>query len=203
MTPWTLGNHEFNFGRDIFTGVLGQATFPILAGERERRRRVRDRQRAALTSTVRREDRRPGGDQGRDPGHQQPPRPQLRAAEQHPRPDLQRPAGQGAGAVEPACGPTNDVVVALTHIGFTENPASVEVDNNVDTNMAMTVTGLDAIIGGHSHTNPATGFGDYKYLPTIVPDPNRQTGAHQPGLSLQQHARRDRPRHARQGWRRL
>ena len=50
--------------------------------------------------------------------------------------------------------PTNDVVVALTHIGFTENPASVEVDKNVDTNMAATVTGLDAIIGGHSHTNP-------------------------------------------------
>ena len=25
-----LGNHEFNFGSDIFTGVLGQANFPIL-----------------------------------------------------------------------------------------------------------------------------------------------------------------------------
>ncbi len=70
--------------------------------------------------------------------------------------------------------PTNDVVVALTHIGFTENPASVEVDASVDTNMAKTVTGLDTIIGGHSHTNPATGFGDYKYLPTIVPDPNNK-----------------------------
>ena len=34
--------------------------------------------------------------------------------------------------------------------------------------MAMTVSGLDAIVGSHSHTNPATGFGDYKYLPTIV-----------------------------------
>ncbi len=31
--------------------------------------------------------------------------------------------------------PTNDVVIALTHIGFTENPASVEVDANVDTNL--------------------------------------------------------------------
>jgi 5'-nucleotidase len=68
--------------------------------------------------------------------------------------------------------PTNDVVIALTHIGFTEDPKSVEVDNNVDTNMAMTVTGLDAIVGSHSHTNPATGFGAYKFLPTIIADPD-------------------------------
>ncbi len=27
---WTLGNHEFNFGKDIFTSVLKQATFPTL-----------------------------------------------------------------------------------------------------------------------------------------------------------------------------
>ncbi len=26
----TLGNHEFNFGSDVFKGVLGQADFPIL-----------------------------------------------------------------------------------------------------------------------------------------------------------------------------
>ena len=26
----TLGNHEFNFGKDVFTSVLGQATFPLL-----------------------------------------------------------------------------------------------------------------------------------------------------------------------------
>ena len=68
--------------------------------------------------------------------------------------------------------PTNDVVIALTHIGFTENPASVEVDANVDTNLVANVTGLDAVIGGHSHTNPATGFGAYKYLPSIVVDPD-------------------------------
>ena len=36
-------------------------------------------------------------------------------------------------------GPTNDVVIALTHIGFTENPASVEVDANVDTNLVANV----------------------------------------------------------------
>jgi hypothetical protein len=60
----------------------------------------------------------------------------------------------------------------LTHIGFTEDPKSVEVDKNVDTNMAAQVSGLDAIIGSHSHTNPATGFGAYKYLPTIVAGPD-------------------------------
>ena len=68
--------------------------------------------------------------------------------------------------------PTNDVLIALTHIGFTENPASVEVDANVDTNLVANVSGLDALVGGHSHTNPATGFGLYKYLPSIVPDPD-------------------------------
>ena len=68
--------------------------------------------------------------------------------------------------------PTNDVVLALTHIGFTENPGSVEIDNNVDTYMAANVTGLDTIIGAHSHTNPASGFGAYKFLPTIVGGPN-------------------------------
>ena len=27
---WTLGNHEFNFGKEIFTSVLKQANFPTL-----------------------------------------------------------------------------------------------------------------------------------------------------------------------------
>ena len=49
------------------------------------------------------------------------------------------------------------------------------MDTNVDTNLAATVTGLDAIIGGHSHTDPPgrrASSGDYKYLPTIVADPD-------------------------------
>ncbi len=29
-TAMTLGNHEFNYGNYVFTGTLGQATFPIL-----------------------------------------------------------------------------------------------------------------------------------------------------------------------------
>ncbi len=30
---WTLGNHEFNFGSQIFTGVISQAHIPHPAGE--------------------------------------------------------------------------------------------------------------------------------------------------------------------------
>ena len=32
----TLGNHEFNFGSDIFTSTLRQANFPILQANVER-----------------------------------------------------------------------------------------------------------------------------------------------------------------------
>ena len=64
------------------------------------------------------------------------------------------------------------MVIALTHIGFTDDPKSVEVDTNVDTYFAAQVAGVDAIIGGHSHTNPSTGFADYKYLPTFVAGPD-------------------------------
>ena len=44
--------------------------------------------------------------------------------------------------------------------------------------MAATVNGIDAIIGGHSHTNPdpqptgSTYRGAYKYLPAIVGNPD-------------------------------
>ena len=31
---------------------------------------------------------------------------------------------------------------------------------------------MDAVIGSHSHTNPSTGFGVYKYLPAILAGPN-------------------------------
>ena len=68
--------------------------------------------------------------------------------------------------------PASDVTIALTHIGFTTNPASVEVDDNVDTYLAQNVDNIDVIIGSHSHTNPATGFGAYKFLPTTLASPD-------------------------------
>jgi len=35
------------------------------------------------------------------------------------------------------------------------------------------VSGVDAIIGGHSHTT-VSGFGDYKFLPTFVSNPSHE-----------------------------
>ncbi len=94
----TLGNHEFNFGSAIFKAVMGQATFPVLGAN------VTDTGAYGLADgrrrAVRREDPRSRGDQGRDPRHHQPPRPELRAPEQHPGPFVQRPAGEGPGALD-------------------------------------------------------------------------------------------------------
>ena len=107
-------------------------------------------------------------------------------------------------AVRPRrCRPNNDVVIALTHIGFTTNPKSVEVDENVDTNLAAQVTGIDAIVGSHSHTNPASPEAPTSTCRPIVGGPDEHAGDHQPGLPLQQHPGRGRHRRARQGGRRL
>ena len=165
----TLGNHEFNFGKDIFTSSLAHANFPVLQAN------ISDDGQYGLAQvpilpylekTV--------GPEGikvailgignhRVPNYELPsnirgltfPDPIARAQE-----------------LSDALRPNNDVLLALTHIGFTENPDSVEVDTRVDTAMAASVTGLDLIIGGHSHTNPASGFGAYKFLPTLLGGPN-------------------------------
>jgi 2',3'-cyclic-nucleotide 2'-phosphodiesterase (5'-nucleotidase family) len=164
----TLGNHEFNFGSAIFQGELGQATFPLLQAN-VAEDPANPYGLAAVNvqpyvlKTV-------GGDidvailgigNHRVPNYELPSNiPGLTFSD---------PIAK-AQELSALLRPTNDVVIALTHIGFTENPASVEVDANVDTNLVKNVTGLDAVVGGHSHTNPATGFGAYKYLPSIVVD---------------------------------
>ncbi len=167
-----VGNHEFNFGSATFVSVFKQALFPLLGAN------VSDTGVYGLSQVG------PGG-QGVQPylektldGIQV----AILGITNHRVPNYELPSNipgltfsdplDKAQELSDALRPTNDVVVALTHIGFTEDPKSVEVDKNVDTNMAMTVSGLDVIIGSHSHTNPATGFGDYKYLPTIVGGPN-------------------------------
>ncbi len=161
-----LGNHEFNFGSDVFTSVLGQATFPLLQAN------ISDTGEYGLAAagvlpyvqkTV-------GGDI----------QVAILGIGNHRIPNYELPSNiPGLTFTDPiavaqtyatALAPTNDVVIALTHIGFTENPNSVEVDDKVDTNLAASTTNIDAVIGGHSHTNPASGFGAYKYLPTIVAD---------------------------------
>ncbi len=195
----TLGNHEFNYGGDVFQGVLGQADFAVLGAN------VSDTTAA------------PCHDHWQWYGHHRKPKPcppkvvsyGLSAANggegvnpyveinlggikvavlgitNHRVPNYELPSNiQGLTFSDPiAAGkkyaPTlaaqGDVVVALTHIGFTENPSSVEVDTNVDTNFAAQVPGVDAIIGGHSHTDPSkqTAYsGDYKFLPTVVGGPD-------------------------------
>lgn len=163
----TLGNHEYNFGKDVFTSVLQQANFPVLQAN------VEDDGAYGLAS-VPVEDYVEKTVDGIKVA--------ILGIGNHRIPNYELPSNiPGLTFTDPllkaqelsnALEPTNDIVIALTHIGFTEDPKSVEVDKNVDTNMAKTVTGLDVIIGGHSHTNPATGFGTTKYLPTFVVDPN-------------------------------
>ena len=176
-TAVTLGNHEFNFGNYVFTGTLGQATFPILGAN------IIDDGRYGLaevgiepyiTTTVPG----PNGEMDIDIGilgianHRVP---NYELPSNIPGLTFTNPITETATRV-PALDASNDAVIALTHIGFTTNPASVEVDNNVDTYLAATVGGIDAIIGGHSHTNPNPSVSDpsrgtYKYLPAIVPNP--------------------------------
>jgi 2',3'-cyclic-nucleotide 2'-phosphodiesterase (5'-nucleotidase family) len=165
----TLGNHEFNFGSDIFKSVLSQATFPLLQANVSEdplnpyglavakilpywEKDLGDIDVAIL-----------GIGNHRIPNYELP--------SNIPGLSFSNPITK-AQELSDLLRPTNDVVIALTHIGFTENPASVEVDANVDTNLVANVTGLDALVGGHSHTNPASGFGVYKYLPSIVVDPD-------------------------------
>ncbi len=167
----TLGNHEFNFGSAIFKGVMGQTTFPVLGAN------VSDDGQYGLAEA--------NGGAGVQPyiekdlggikvvivgitNHRVP---NYELPSNIPGLTFSNPLTTAQTEVD-AVRASNDVVIALTHIGFTEDPKSVEVDKNVDTNLAAVTSGLDAIIGAHSHTNPSTGFGDYKFLPTIVGGPD-------------------------------
>jgi 2',3'-cyclic-nucleotide 2'-phosphodiesterase (5'-nucleotidase family) len=164
----TLGNHEFNFGSAIFKGVLKAATFPILGAN------VTDTGAYGLAEAkVKPYVEKAVGPEGIKVA--------ILGITNHRVPNYELPSNiPGLSFSDPiakaqqlstALAPQTDAIVALTHIGFTEDPKSVEVDKNVDTTLAATVSGIDAIIGSHSHTNPATAFGAYKYLPTIVEGP--------------------------------
>ena len=56
----TLGNHEFNFGSDVFKAVIGQAAFPLLGANVTDTGAYGLVPTAARRSAVRREDRRRG-----------------------------------------------------------------------------------------------------------------------------------------------
>jgi 2',3'-cyclic-nucleotide 2'-phosphodiesterase (5'-nucleotidase family) len=172
----TLGNHEFNFGSSIFTSVFGQANFPILgANVSSASPDVYGLSQIPVQPYV---EFTLGPEQikvavlgitnHRVPNYELP--------SNIPGLAFSNPVSTAQGLV-PTLRAADDVVVALTHIGFTTNPKSVEVDNNVDTYLANQVDGIDAIVGSHSHTDPSkqTDYsGAYKYLPTIVSSP---TGA--------------------------
>ncbi len=167
----TLGNHEFNFGSDVFKGVLGQANFPVLGAN------VSDDGQYGLAAV--------DGGQGVTPYIEKNLsgiKVAILGITNHRVPNYELPSNipgltfsdpiAAGDKYAPELHAKGDVVVALTHIGFTEDPKSVEVDKNVDTNFGAQVPGVDAIIGAHSHTNPSTGSGAHKFLPTIVAGPD-------------------------------
>ncbi len=165
---WTLGNHEFNFGKDVFA-TLTQANFPILQAN------VVDSGAYGLAGLPVE----PFVEKVIGPENI---RVAILGIGNHRVPSYELPSNipgltftdpiTTAQSYAPTLDLTNDVVVALTHIGFTTDPKSVEVDSNVDTYLAAQVPGIDAVIGGHSHTSPTTGFGDYKFLPTYIAGPS-------------------------------
>jgi len=171
-----LGNHEFNFGRDIFKGIFAQANFPVLGAN------VTDDGRYGLSTAQGGEGVKPYVEE--DLGGI---KVAILGITNHRVPNYELPSNiLGLTFSNPLTTAqtyttqlrdvdNEDVVIALTHIGFTENAKSVEVDTNVDTNMAAQVSGIDAIVGSHSHTDPSkqTDYsGAYKFLPTIVGGPN-------------------------------
>lgn len=166
---YVLGNHEFNFGNTVFKSVLKQATFPVLQAN------LTDSGEYGLAeANVKGSVVKTLGSEGIKVA--------ILGIGNHRIPNYELPSNikglaftnpiDTAAAQVPALRSSNDVVIALTHIGFTDNPKSVEVDSNVDTYLAKQVGGIDAIIGGHSHTNPAAGESAYKYLPAYVSGPN-------------------------------
>ncbi|MFN8630349.1 MAG: metallophosphoesterase [Chloroflexota bacterium] len=164
----TLGNHEFNFGASVFDSVFAQAGFHLLGAN------VSDSGPYGLAGVG------PSGE-GVQPyfektldgikvavlgitNHRVP---NYELPSNIPGLTFSNPINTGQ-SIASTLKSDNDVVIALTHIGFTTNPKSVEVDANVDTAFAAQVPGIDAVIGAHSHTNPAAPEEPYKSLPVTI-----------------------------------
>ncbi len=180
-----LGNHEFNFGAAVFGSTFSQAAFPLLGAnvadsgayginkvglDAAAAQGVKINVHDGLEYTL------PSGDPA-NPLHIG-----ILGLTNHRVPNYELPSNipgltfsnpiATATNLVPVLKARNDAVVALTHIGFTTNPRSVEVDNNVDTNLAAQVPGIDIVLGSHSHTNPANPEAPYKFLPAVVSGPN-------------------------------
>lgn len=180
-----LGNHEFNFGAAVFQSAFSKVAFPLLganmsdAGAYGVNKVGLDPMAAAAGVKINVYD---GLEFKLPSGKANPIKVGILGLTNHRVPSYELPSNipglsfydpiVTAANLAPVLNGRNDAVVALTHIGFTEDPKSVEVDKNVDTNLAAAVADIDAIIGSHSHTNPTTAFGAYKQLPTYVAGPN-------------------------------
>ncbi|TLN26308.1 hypothetical protein FDZ74_01995, partial [bacterium] len=166
----TLGNHEFNFGSEIFS-TLSQANFPLLQAN------VSDSGEYGLDLVPVQDFTRvsvgPEGIQVAILGIGNHRVPSYELPSNIPGLTFSNPITTAAALV-PGLADTSEVLIALTHIGFTANPNSVEVDNNVDTVLATSVDDIDVIVGGHSHTAPSGQFLDkpYQYLPTTLVAPD-------------------------------
>ncbi len=170
-----LGNHEFNFGASVFQSAFSKAGFPILGAN------MTDSgdygvnkvglNPKAMTSGIK-VNVHDGLEFTLPSGGPYPIKVGVLGLTNHRVPNYELPSNipglsfsdpiEKAKELVPVLESRNEAVVALTHIGFTEDPKSVEVDKNVDTNLAATVPGIDAILGGHSHTNPTTASAPYK-----------------------------------------
>lgn len=162
-----LGNHEFNFGSEVFKSVFKKATFPVLGAN------VTDTGAYGLAEANVKPyiEKTLGGVKVAVLGITNHRVPNYELPSNIVGLTFSNPIAKGQ-ELAPTLKANNDVVIALTHIGFTTNPKSVEVDDNVDTNFAAQVPGVDAIVGSHSHTNPASPEAPYKQLPTYVSGPN-------------------------------
>lgn len=161
----TLGEHDFNFGSSITKGIFKQAAFPILAAN------LSDDGSYGLAS-IPVDDHAHTALDGIDIG--------IIGITNHNVPRFELPENiEGLTFTEPlaaaqtqssALRGSHDVLIALSHLGFNHMGGS-ETDESNDLQLAQTVSGLDAVIGGHTHTNPDTGAGEYKYLPALLAGP--------------------------------
>ncbi len=174
----TLGNHEFNFGSGVFQGVLGQANFPILdavvtdgAGGNTYGLAAANHGvgvQPYIEKTLGTEGIKVGimglGNP-RIPNYELPSNILgLTFANQT---GVDDPITRAQTIADTLRGNGDDVVLALTHLGFTD-----PTDHWVDTYLAANTTGIDAILGGHSHTDPTNKvaypyLAPYLYLPGI------------------------------------
>ncbi len=173
---WTLGNHEFNFGKDVFGSIMQQSNATVLQAN------ILDDGRYGLAAVPVKPSTiitLPA------PSFHKTINVAVLGIGNHRIPNYELPSNipgltftnpiAAAQQRAPALQAQNDIVIGLTHIGFTDVPGSLEVDLNVDTNLAAQTNGIDVILGGHSHTDPSKKTiysGNYEYLPTFVGSPD-------------------------------